>query len=870
MASLGELFVTVGANVAGFKAAMSDVKAEAGGASDAINKQLIGAVTALTGAAVAASLAIDDAFDAIRIGTGAEGGVLSGLEDSFRNLYGTLPSDSAAVSTAIADLNTRLGVTGPLLETLAGQMLTLARITKSEVGPLIQQTTRFFGDWGVATNDQSRALDYLFRTSQSTGIQVEQLTRLLVQFGSPLRQMGFDWETAAGLIGKFEQEGVNTELVLGSLRIALTRMAKEGVADANAGLELIVERIKGAGSAGEANKLALEAFGAKAGPDMAAAIREGRFELDPLLETLRNSPETINAAAAATDGFTEQLAQLRNQATLILEPLGNALVEAMSRVMTALKPLTDLSAKYRAEIDKWPNGMKEAVNAGSPLIATMLGLKVETTGSSKAAKTLATETKKLTTEEKKAADVTKSAASETRGLKEQQEAARKSTDALRDAYSKLGLKNLDAEARNLSSAIDTLKRSGDWNKLTVDQQREATDKLNDALLRAKGFAYNWQAALLSLTTQQDATRRSTEAMFASMEQIGQGIEGVSTKIQDMPMGKINEELMSQAQAAAQTAGEIHKLESAYNQADLKSKNAIYEMLRDQIAAAEEAGETVPEEQRKMLEKMGKDLGRGGKLDDIKGQWGDFSREVSTIITNFAQSISDSLWDGDMSWGEKGKTVLKDLGKAVTSLFITPAVEAITGFVTDTINGLLKGALEDVGEWLGGLGSKMAGIFGGSADAASGAAGSAGSVGSVGGGSSSAGGAMGTIGAVSGVASAVSGVISNFQQYAINKSLDLIEGSTRRTDINIQNLLPKLVNEFGPALPAISERMNQFIQDHAWRVHDIWAELVSIHDTLKTGGTGVTIQIQGNVIGTDDAAQTFADIIAGKLALQGAG
>mgnify|MGYP000638754499 CR=1 FL=1 len=35
----------------------------------------------------------------------------------------------------------------------------------------------------------------------------------------------------------------------------------------------MIERIKEAGTAGEANTLAMEMFGAKAGPDMAAAIR---------------------------------------------------------------------------------------------------------------------------------------------------------------------------------------------------------------------------------------------------------------------------------------------------------------------------------------------------------------------------------------------------------------------------------------------------------------------------------------------------------------------------------------------------------------------------------------------------------------------
>ena len=52
---------------------------------------------------------------------------------------------------------------------------------------------------------------------------------LIVQFGAPLRQMGFSMEAAAGLMGKFEAEGVNTETVMSTLRIAIGKMAAQGL-----------------------------------------------------------------------------------------------------------------------------------------------------------------------------------------------------------------------------------------------------------------------------------------------------------------------------------------------------------------------------------------------------------------------------------------------------------------------------------------------------------------------------------------------------------------------------------------------------------------------------------------------------------------
>jgi len=141
------------------------------------------------------------------------------------------------------------------------------------------------------------------------------------------------------MLGKFEKEGVNTELVLGGLRIALAKMAKEGITDTKAALEEVTHRIKEAGSTGEANAIALEMFGSRIGPDMAAAIREGRFELAELVSTLQTSGETINGAAFETMDFAEQLAVMRNKAAVALEPLGSSLMEAINTAMPAIEGL---------------------------------------------------------------------------------------------------------------------------------------------------------------------------------------------------------------------------------------------------------------------------------------------------------------------------------------------------------------------------------------------------------------------------------------------------------------------------------------------------------------------------------------------------
>ncbi len=311
----------------------------------------LGPIGAVAGAGLAVALGagfaafkigetFDEAFDQIRIQTGATGDELAGLQEDFKAVFAAVPTDAATASAAIAGLAQRLNLAGQPLQDLSAQFLELSRITGTDLEGNIESVTRAFGDWGIAVADQGATLDQLFRASQETGIGVDALGDSLVQFGAPLRQLGFDFETSAALIAQFEEEGVNAELVLGSLRIALGRMAKAGEEPVET-LGRVVEAIQNAGDAGEANTLALELFGAKAGPDMAAAIREGRFEIDELYATISGGSDTIKSATADTDDWRESLTILKNSALVGLEPVATAFFEGVGTAIKTVTPLVE-------------------------------------------------------------------------------------------------------------------------------------------------------------------------------------------------------------------------------------------------------------------------------------------------------------------------------------------------------------------------------------------------------------------------------------------------------------------------------------------------------------------------------------------------
>jgi phage-related minor tail protein len=287
--------------------------------------------------------AFDSAFDTIRVGTGATGGALKALEGDFKSVVQGVPADFGAAATAIADLNTRTGQTGSGLQELSKRMLEMTRLTGGDLTANIASTTRLFGDWGIASESQADTLDKLFRASQATGVGIDALSQNMVKFGAPLRQLGFGFDQSVGLLAKFEKEGVNAELVMGSLRIALGKMARGGE-PAQETLRRVTDEIANAGSVSEANLKALDLFGARAGPDMAAAIREGRFELGDLLDTISSGNETILGAAADTEDFAEKWTKLKNRIFVAIQPVASKFFDVIGNGMDALPRLFDAVA----------------------------------------------------------------------------------------------------------------------------------------------------------------------------------------------------------------------------------------------------------------------------------------------------------------------------------------------------------------------------------------------------------------------------------------------------------------------------------------------------------------------------------------------
>ncbi len=323
------LQIAIGGKVASsFKRAIKGATSE----MSTLQKAAVAAIAAIGKELVDIGTEFDNAYDAIRVGTGATGEELAALETSMNNVYAQVPASMEDTATAISDYNTRLGVTGETLETLSTQVLQASDMLGEDLTGMIESSSQAMQQWGVAEEDMADSMDYVFKVSQATGTDMNTLFSEMQTYGAQMQDMGYSFEEAAALMGQLDKAGVNTTEVLGAMKKSVTTMAKDGIS-ASEGLEMYCEQIKNASTEAEAAAIASEVFGARAGSTMANAIRDGTMSVEDFTKALEASDETIGKAAWDTYDFPEQLEMMKHQAEVSLQPLASELFSSLSDMM---------------------------------------------------------------------------------------------------------------------------------------------------------------------------------------------------------------------------------------------------------------------------------------------------------------------------------------------------------------------------------------------------------------------------------------------------------------------------------------------------------------------------------------------------------
>jgi phage-related minor tail protein len=274
----------------------------------------------------------DDVADTIRTGTGKTGAELDALVATAKNVGTQVPAEFGAIGESVAELNSRLGLSGPELEEVTAQVMELGNMGQ-EVN--LEAISGAMAAFGVESGQTSETLDQLFRVSQATGIPLSTLAASAEKGAPALKAFGFSAASSAGLIGSLDKAGLDADKMMGGLTKSLSKFSKDGknAEQALFGSVVEIERFTAAGNDAAAIDAASKLFGTKGAAQFVDAVKAGTFSVDDFVHATGAGTDTIRGAGEDTRDFAEQWELFKNKTLVAIEPIAKRVFDALGKGM---------------------------------------------------------------------------------------------------------------------------------------------------------------------------------------------------------------------------------------------------------------------------------------------------------------------------------------------------------------------------------------------------------------------------------------------------------------------------------------------------------------------------------------------------------
>ena len=300
-----------------------------------LTKNVTAPIVGIGAAAYGAFNEVDNGLDTIAKKTGATGDELSSLEETAKNVFGSMPVDIGDVGAAVGEINTRFGLTGQALEDMTKDFLKFASINDADVETSIANVDKIMTKFGVDSNQTINVLGLLTSASQKSGISIDALESSLESNGAALKELGFDITESVNLLSMMESNGVDTSTAMTSLSKAVQNATKDGK-DAETAMREQIDAIKNAKTETEALQIATELFGKKGAAEMTQSIRDGRLSVDELSGSLTDFSTNVEDTFSATQDSSDEAKIAFNNLKLAGSELGGTIGQVLTPILQKL------------------------------------------------------------------------------------------------------------------------------------------------------------------------------------------------------------------------------------------------------------------------------------------------------------------------------------------------------------------------------------------------------------------------------------------------------------------------------------------------------------------------------------------------------
>lgn len=334
MDALGQKVSSVGDKIAGMGDALMPVSAT---------------ITAIGGASIKAWTELDDAMDNVIKKTGASGKSLEELEDIVNSIATTIPVDFMTVSNAVAETNTRFGVTGEELEKLSSSFIKFSELNDTDVTASIDQVSAMMKAWGLETSDTVQVLNLLNGVGQNTGVSVDNLANLMQDNALFFKEFNLSCAQSATLLGDMEKNGIDASAGVTALKTAMAKATADGktLSETLRDFEWAME------SAGisDSEKLAMakELFGGKAYAQIVNAMQEGNLSFMNITGSMSDYSYSVENTFREIQDPIDEFTTAMNELKILGAEIGEQVIPVLVDVLHDLEPiLRDLKDAWEA------------------------------------------------------------------------------------------------------------------------------------------------------------------------------------------------------------------------------------------------------------------------------------------------------------------------------------------------------------------------------------------------------------------------------------------------------------------------------------------------------------------------------------------
>lgn len=303
---------------------------------EGLSKYVTAPIVGIGAAAMASFSEVDSAVDGMITKTGAAGEELEKLQKTVENIATTIPTDFTTAANAVGEVSTRFDDVGDQLEDLSTQFIRFSTLNNVDVVSAIDNVQASMAAFGVPTEQASAVLDTLNAAAQQTGVDVNSLTAMLTANAGAMKEMGMDYDDAAFFMAELNKNGVDVSSTMTGLKTAWKTASAEGKSMKDA-LSEMNSTIKNAKTDQEAYQKAIDLFGAKAGPAIAQAVRDGRLSLEDLNVTMDDFAGSVEDTFDSTLDPVDQVTMAMNESKLIGADLASVAQEMLMPVLETLR-----------------------------------------------------------------------------------------------------------------------------------------------------------------------------------------------------------------------------------------------------------------------------------------------------------------------------------------------------------------------------------------------------------------------------------------------------------------------------------------------------------------------------------------------------